>query len=563
MLAIFWLSAAWGRAGAQDLSLFVADQRIACAETVDVPVQASRFRAMLTMQGGIGWDTSRLRFDTLIGRGPSALGLTPGNFGFTWVGSGLLYFSWDDPLLRGVTLPDSSVLFVARFRVLTRDPLDLFIRVGSDSVPMEFIDTARRRLSVGHRDGRLRLLFEIPAFDPFPDTTRICGTSGSLDAGGGFASYVWDSLNRARTLAVLRDSLYRVTVLNALRCRGSDSTLLRLLPIPDGTLSLTGDTLLCEGSMRLLRATGGIRYRWYRNDTLLASPTGDTLQARMGGRYRVELVNPEGCRRLLPSGITLTHIPRPRLAFDLRGVCSEVPVTFVNRSVVPTVGQVDWQWRFGDGATDTRDSVEHVYRDTGVYRVQLTYRNGHCPQHADTLTRLLPLVRLKDIRYRDVLTVPDHPTELRARDTGIRFLWVPAAGLSDGRLRNPLATLKETATYLVRITMASGCVVFDTVEVKVARQPGIHVPKAFTPNGDGRNDRLRPILVGIAELRHFRVYNRWGNLLHESRGSASELGWDGVYRGVPQPMDTYVWTAVATDVRGNPLQAGGNTLLMR
>jgi gliding motility-associated-like protein len=440
---------------------------------------------------------------------------------------------------------------------------DVVIRVGSDSVPTEFLDTTRRRLGVGLRDGTIRLLFEIPRFDPFADTTRVCGGSALLDAGAGYVTYVWDSLNRSRTLPVVRDSLYRVAVVDSLRCRGSDSTYVRLLPIPDGTLSLVGDSLLCEGAARLLRATGGIRYRWYRNDTALALPVGDTLQARVGGRYRVELFHPEGCRRLLPGWVDLTHIARPRLGFDVRGVCSEVPVTFVNRSVAPAVGQVAWQWRFGDGATDTRDSVEHIYRDTGIYRVQLTYRNGHCPQHADTLTRLLPLVRLPDIRYRDVLTVPDHPTELRARDTGVRFLWVPAGLLSDARLRNPLASLKETSTFVVRIAFGNGCVVFDTVEVKVARQPGIHVPKAFTPNGDGRNDRLRPILVGISELRYFRVYNRWGNLLHESRGAVSELGWDGIFRGLPQPMDTYVWTAAATDVRGNPIRAGGNTLLMR
>lgn len=63
LLVILLLTAACAPLAAQDLSVFVADQRIACSATVDVPVQASRFRSMLTMQGGIGWDTSRLRQD--------------------------------------------------------------------------------------------------------------------------------------------------------------------------------------------------------------------------------------------------------------------------------------------------------------------------------------------------------------------------------------------------------------------------------------------------------------------------------------------------------------------
>jgi len=548
----------------QGVRLYVVDRDIGCQATLDVPVQVSGFRGMLTMQGGMTWDTSLLRFDTLVDRGPAALGLTLGNFGLNRIQGGHLYYSWDDPQLRGVTLPDSTILFTVRFTVLTRLRSNLVVRAGNDSIDTEFVDTTRRRLPVSVRDGIVRLLFEVPGFNPFSDTTRVCGTSAVLDAGAGFTSHVWDGVAGNRTLTVTRDGRYRVDVVNVLQCRATDSTYLRLLPIPDGTLSLVGDTLLCEGSVRLLRADGGVRYRWFRNDTALSAPVGDTLQARLGGRYRVELTNAEGCRRLLSREVILTYIPRPRLAFDIRGICSEVPISFQNRSTFPSVGEIGWRWHFGDGATDTRgDSTSHVYRDTGRYRVLLTYRNSHCPSHADTLVRLLPLIRLKDIRYPDVLTVPDHPTQVWARDTGVAYRWTPIAVLSDPLIRNPLATLKETTGFIVRIGFPSGCVVFDTVLVKVARQPGIHVPKAFTPNGDGRNDRLIPILVGIAELKYFRVYNRWGNILHESRGTGAGLGWDGTYRGVRQPMDTYVWTAAATDVRGNPIRAGGNTLLMR
>lgn len=548
---------------AQDLRLYVRDRVIACQSFVDVPVQASRFRGMLTMQGGISWDPSILRFDTIVGRGPSVLALSQTNFGTGLASGGQLFFSWDDPLLLGVSLPDSVELFVARFTVLTRSPTAVAVRVGSDSVDTEFIDTTRRRLQVVQQGGTLQLLFEIPSFNPFSDTTRICGSTGVLDAGAGFSRYAWDSVNRSRTLPISRNGLYRVTVVNDLQCRGSDSTLVTFLPVPDGTLRVLVDTLLCEGNVRVLAAEGGVRYRWYRNDTLLAGHRGDTLQARVGGRYRVELFNTEGCSRKLAREVTLTYIPRVRLSYDIRGICSEVPVTFLNRSVSPGIGTIDWLWRFGDGANDAGDSVVHVYRDTGRYRVQLIYRNSHCPTHTDTLSKSLALVRLKDIRYRVVLTVPDYPTTVSARDTGVLFQWIPGRGLSDPRIRDPKATLSESQTYLVRVTFRSGCVVFDTLDVKVARKPGIHVPKAFTPNGDGHNDRLRPILVGIADLWYFRVFNRWGNLLYESRGSSSQIGWDGVYRGVRQPMDTYVWTAVGLDVGGNILREGGNTLLMR
>ena len=75
--------------------------------------------------------------------------------------------------------------------------------------------------------------------------------------------------------------------------------------------------------------------------------------------------------------------------------------------------------------------------------------------------------------------------------------------------------------------------------VKLVKNVEVYVPNAFTPNGDGRNDYLRPHLRGIKELRFFKVFNRWGQLLFEKRNE--DLGWDGNIRGVQQQSQTVVW----------------------
>lgn len=91
--------------------------------------------------------------------------------------------------------------------------------------------------------------------------------------------------------------------------------------------------------------------------------------------------------------------------------------------------------------------------------------------------------------------------------------------------------------------------------------PDLYVPSAFTPNGDGRNDIIRPVGVGIAQLQHFRVFNRWGQLLFAT--SQFGKGWDGSYSGVQQPAGTYVFEAIGTDQLGNRIYKKGTLVLIR
>jgi gliding motility-associated-like protein len=89
----------------------------------------------------------------------------------------------------------------------------------------------------------------------------------------------------------------------------------------------------------------------------------------------------------------------------------------------------------------------------------------------------------------------------------------------------------------------------------------IFVPKAFSPNKDGKNDLLQPFLVNIVTLKFFRVYNRWGQLMFQS--SDSRQGWDGMYNYKPQPLETYTWIAEGIDGSGITIFRKGQTVLIR
>ena len=87
------------------------------------------------------------------------------------------------------------------------------------------------------------------------------------------------------------------------------------------------------------------------------------------------------------------------------------------------------------------------------------------------------------------------------------------------------------------------------------------VPKAFTPNRNGVNDLLRPILVNIPLINYFRVYNRWGQLIFETKTPGD--GWNGLFKGAMQPTETYTWVFEGRDSNGNLIKASGKTILIR
>jgi gliding motility-associated-like protein len=173
------------------------------------------------------------------------------------------------------------------------------------------------------------------------------------------------------------------------------------------------------------------------------------------------------------------------------------------------------------------------------------------------------------VRYPTVRTRANTATQLVARDlgSGSTYLWTPPAGLDFTSVRTPVFKYNRDMEYTIQITSTSGCIVVDTVMVIIAEQSvqtlksDIFVPKAWSPNRDGHNDRLFPLTVHIKELKYFRVFNRWGQLLFETDQIGQ--GWDGVHRGQPQVMDVYTWTLEAVGEDGVHYKRAGNSVLLR
>lgn len=162
---------------------------------------------------------------------------------------------------------------------------------------------------------------------------------------------------------------------------------------------------------------------------------------------------------------------------------------------------------------------------------------------------------------RDTSVVVGEPLFLNGSG-GITYLWDPPTWLNDATIKNPVALPQNNIQYVLTAMSANGCIGMDTIDIKLYKiDPDMLVPTAFTPNGDGNNDIFKPILIGMKELRYFRVYNRFGQLLY-STGDIGK-GWDGKFGGRGQDPATYVWMAEGVTYKGDVKFKKGYVVLIR
>ncbi|MGH2564169.1 MAG: T9SS type B sorting domain-containing protein, partial [Ginsengibacter sp.] len=166
-----------------------------------------------------------------------------------------------------------------------------------------------------------------------------------------------------------------------------------------------------------------------------------------------------------------------------------------------------------------------------------------------------------DAGPRDTNIVVNQPLQLFGTGAEV-FLWTPSTGLNNPDIGNPVAILSESQEYVLHVQSDAGCKATDTIDVIVYKvKPGLYVPNAFTPNGDGDNDIFRPIPIGMKSIKYFRVYNRRGQLIFST--SVQNKGWDGTFKGAPQDADVYVWIVEGVDYQDKVIFQKGSVTLIR
>ena len=341
-------------------------------------------------------------------------------------------------------------------------------------------------------------------------------------------------------------------------------TTVGLLNLPAGILATPPVTTICDGYDVTLNASNAVSYQWYLNNTKIIGATSPDYTAKVPGLYKVEFFSDKGCKTtsLNFANLTLVKKPIPNFTYDL--YCINVPSTITNQSVTINSGTVDYLWKFQDGTTDNAFNTVHTFPTSGIYQVTLKITPVACPQLADSLNANINVeVPGKGISYTPVNAMIGKPVSLVARSIGDLYQWKPTTGLSSQFIRIPLLTPTTEQLYTVDIINRAGCLTTDSQLVRIFDEQDVFIAGGFTPNNDGQNDRIYPMLAGIASFKYLKIFNRWGNIVYQSSSTDPAQGWDGKFKGKDQPADTYTWILEAVGENDRTIKKSGSLILIR
>lgn len=336
-----------------------------------------------------------------------------------------------------------------------------------------------------------------------------------------------------------------------------DSVKITVLPKPN--IRTGNDTLICQGQQVQLSATGGSIYSWSPAAGLSnagianpqASPSAST-------QYIVSGYNDPGC--VVKDTIMVTVAPQPVFAINpaLAAVCNGDPLS------ISASGGDTYLW-YSSSQPNLSTTNNYGFTPTRTDTFFVAIENTTC-RVKDTLQSIVNLDNLPvtTVTKSNDLDCATPEAQLNATG-GVSYQWLPATDISNPSIPDPIVNPLTDTWYKVTVTNAAGCKKTDSVLVRsnlTVGQNGFLVANSFTPNSDGLNDCFGVRFWGRVDNFELSVYNRWGQRIFLTR--SPQQCWDGTFKGVKQPIGTYVYQIKATSpCSPNPIYRKGHINLLK
>lgn len=360
---------------------------------------------------------------------------------------------------------------------------------------------------------------------------------------------------------------------------GCDTLFSSFYTIPDnGTITFDVNAMVvnpasCEaanGSVTGIVATNASIYSWSNTDNGDIVGTAADLTGIAGGVYQLTMRNALGCQAQTPV-LTVPQIPKPAFDYSLlrqhSDTCNAGIGSISDLQMIDAARSYTWNWyTAGSSAAPLATTAGRLDNlKAGDYIAVVTDQYG-CTVTDNTLTigdiELSPSVPPIAGQYipRNTATtiVVDKPQRgeyilLDGPSFGATILDRSASG----ELHTPIVPADET--LYVGFTRGDCSSDLVPVVIKVFDSVRIFVPNAFTPNGDGANDRWHLRIQGLTKRIEAKVFDRWGRMVFSSNDP--DFSWDGNAGGHPL-SGTFVYMIGGVDYYDRPFVLRGTLVVI-
>jgi gliding motility-associated-like protein len=319
---------------------------------------------------------------------------------------------------------------------------------------------------------------------------------------------------------------------------------------------------VCQGQPLVLQSNvdAGTEVTWTNyniSDPRSASPT---ITPDHDTTYHVVAQNSFGCVREADIAITVT----PRFTVTV----ADATICQGNRVQLAASGAVRYRWlpETGLSRSDVANPIANP-ASTTTYRV-IGFGNDAC--FTDTATATVIVNPSPGVNAGPDLVVATG-SEVRLQPEidkdVISIHWEPATGLSCTDCESPLVTPRSSISYFVTATNRYNCTSTDGLNIKlVCESSSIFLPNTFTPNGDGQNDIFYIRGRGVRNIKVFRIFNRWGQVVFERTNLNTDdqaSGWDGKFKGITVNPDVFIYYAELVCDTNETFTMKGNVTVLR
>jgi len=362
----------------------------------------------------------------------------------------------------------------------------------------------------------------------------------------------------------VNDGTYNIklTVATVNNCYDSVYKQLTVHPLPK--IAVQQNNTVCRGDSITIRANGASRFIWKdQHENIICTDCAE-IKVKPGSStgYKVIGYNQFGCSEIQSTTV--------RVINPLKMIASAGDTLCVGESSnLFATGATSYQWFPNNGFNGSNTSSINVRPvETTTYKVV-----GKDAYNCFTDTAEIKVVVGKPTPVtlgKDTTLVSGGTYQLRLQSASndiVKWRWSGTPGISCATCPMPVVKISDDACISCIAINQFGCISSDTICIKTfCPTTEVFVPNAFTPDGDGINDKLIVQGKGIRLIKSFRIFNRWGEVVFEKvnfNPGDPAYGWDGKIRGSAASPDVYVYVCEVICEKGLPSIFKGNTAILK